>query len=306
VRIETLPYNNRQTQGAERRAWLRQHAPQHLQQCEALTLHALHSRSPSAAQNVLVLGAGACTEVPLAALARACDEVVLVDLDLAAMQRSRDELSSAALRKRVQLVQCDISGGVSANLDRLLRRQDWNRLTEQGAQAVFDAVAQCLEQCAVPDPPSFAGLAPGSFGLVVSSLVLSQLFSYPLLDTLDHIQHSTPALLGEQERHRRYQEAAQSLRVRIIRAHLHLMRDLLDTGCCAALLSDVRGFAFNVHGSDHDAAHRRLLPLVPRSFPELVREQFTVLEEARWEWISDLPERERPGRGYEVAGYVLM
>jgi hypothetical protein len=305
VRIETLPHNNRQTQGAERRAWLRQHAPQHLQHCEALILHALHSRSPDAAQNALVLGAGACTEVPLAALARACDEVVLADLDLAAMRHGRDELSSATLRKRVQIVQCDISGGVSARLDRLLRRQDWGQLAAQGAQEVFDVVARCLEQCEVPDPPAIPELASGSFGLVVSSLVLSQLFSYPLLDVLDHIQRLTPALLGEQERHRRYQEAAQSLRLRIIRAHVHLMRDMLDIGGCAALLSDVRGFAFNVHGSDHDAAHRRLLPLVPRTFPELVREQFKVLEEEQWEWISDLPREDRPGRGYEVVGYVL-
>jgi hypothetical protein len=305
MRIETLPYNNRQTQGTTQRMWLRQHAPQHLQQCEALTLRALRSRSPDAAQNALVLGAGACTEVPLAALARACDEVVLADLDLAAMQRGRDELTATSLRKRVQIVQCDISGGVSTSLDRLLRRQDWERLAAQGAQAVFDVTAQCLEQCTIPDPPMIPGLLRGSFGLVVSSLVLSQLFSYPLLDALDHIQRIAPTLLGEQERHHRYQEAAQALRVRIIRPHLHLIHDLLDTGGCAALLSDVRGVAFNVYGSDHDAAHRRLLPLVPRSFPELVREQFTVLEEAHWEWISDLPEKDRPGRGYEVAGYVL-
>ncbi len=305
MRIETLPHNNRQTQGAERRAWLRQYAPQHLQHCEALILHALHSRSPGAAQNALVLGAGACTEVPLTTLARACDEVVLADLDLAAMQRGRDELAAAALRKRVQIVQCDISGGVSARLDRLIKHQPWQKLEAQGRQTFLNAAAQCLEQCAVPDPPAIPGLAPGSFGLVVSSLVLSQLFSYPLLDMLDSMQSIAPWFTGEQERHRRYQEAAQSLRVRIIRAHLHLMRELLDAGGCAALLSDVRGFVFNMHGSDHDAAHRRLLPLLPRAFPELVREQFTVQEEEQWEWISDLPQKERPGRGYEVTGYVL-
>ncbi len=51
--------------------------------------------------------------------------------------------------------------------------------------------------------------------------------------------------------------------------------------------------------------HRRSLPLVPRIFPELVRDAFTVIEEAQWEWLADLPEKERPGRGYEVAGYIL-
>jgi hypothetical protein len=79
----------------------------------------------------------------------------------------------------------------------------------------------------------------------------------------------------------------------------------LDTGGIAVVLSDVRGFVFNVYGTDHDTAHRRSLPLVPRIFPELVRNTFTVIEEVQWEWLADLPEKERPGRGYEVAGYIL-
>jgi hypothetical protein len=80
----------------------------------------------------------------------------------------------------------------------------------------------------------------------------------------------------------------------------------LDIGGVAVLLSDVRGFVFNVHGIDHDAAHRRAMPLVPRTFPDLVRAAFTIREEAEWEWLTDLPTKERPGRGYEVVGYVLL
>ncbi len=135
--------------------------------------------------------------------------------------------------------------------------------------------------------------------------MLSQLFSYPLLDILDLVQRVAPSLPGEQERHRRYQEAAQSFRVRIIQAHLHLLRQLLDVGGLVVLLTDVRGFAFEVYGTDHDEAHRRYLPVLPRNFPELVHENFTVVEEAHWEWITDLPEKSRFGRGYEVAGYCL-
>jgi hypothetical protein len=71
------------------------------------------------------------------------------------------------------------------------------------------------------------------------------------------------------------------------------------------LLSDIRGFVFNVQGTDHDAHHRRYIPLVPRVFPERVRDVFTVVEEIQWDWITDLPEKERPGRGYEVVGSVL-
>ncbi|GAC1421949.1 MAG: hypothetical protein PVS3B3_13460 [Ktedonobacteraceae bacterium] len=312
MRIDNLSHNNAQTQGKHRRLWLREHAPQHLEHCTALTLQALHQRERSAAQNVLVLGAGACTEVPLNDLLRASDEVVLADLDIAALRVASDEITSATLNKRLRLVQCDISStngepkrGISATLTRLIARQNWDGLIAQGPQAIFDAAALCLEQCPVPDPPEIQTLATGSFGLVVSSLVVSQLFSYPLLDLLDSIKQIAPKLLGTQERHRRYQDAAHAFRTRIINAHLHLMRDLLDIGGRAVLLSDIHGFVFNVHGTDHDTSHRRAIPLVPRAFPDLVRDIFDIVEEQQWEWITDLPENERPGRGYEVSGYVL-
>ena len=305
MRIDTLTYNNFQTQGAQRRAWLRQHSPQHLQHCASLMLLALQKRQRSASRSTLVLGAGACTEVPLAELARDSDEVVLADYDLASMRQGRDELTTPALRKRVRLLACDISGGVSTDLNRLIKQQSWDKLVPQGARIVFDAAANCLEQCSVPDPPEIEGLHAGEFGVVASSLLLSQLFSYPLLDILDHVQRIARGYLGEQERHRRYQEAAQAFRVRVIEAHLHLLRELVDMGGIVVLLSDVRGFVFDVFDTEHDGQHRRTLPIVPRGLTELVRESFTVLEESEWEWITDLPEQGKLGRGYEVGGYVL-
>jgi hypothetical protein len=305
VRIDTLTYNNIQTQGAQRRAWLRQHSPQHLQQCTALMLLALQKRQQSASRSTLVLGAGACTEVPLAELARDSDEVVLADYDLASMRQGRDELATLSLHNRVRLLACDISGGVSADLNRLIKQQSWDKLVPQGAEIVFDAAAHCLEQCPVTDPPEIEGLHEGEFGVVISSLVLSQLFSYPLLDMLDHVQRIAPDYLGEQERHRRYQEAVQTFRVRIIEAHLHLLRELADMGGIVVLLSDVRGFVFADSDTAHDAQLRRTLPVVPRGLAELVQENFGVLEERHWEWITDLPEQGKLGRGYEVVGFVL-
>ncbi len=305
MRIDNLSFSNTQTQGAQRRAWLRLHAPQHLEQCSTLMLRAMRLRDEGAARCTVILGAGACTEIPLATLVRASEEVVLVDLDQAAMQRGRAELAAPALQHRVRLIQADISGGVSQHLARQIARHDWQHLVSQGAETVFDAAAACLDACTAPDPPVLPDIAEHDNGLVISSLVLSQLFSYPLLDLLDHLQHVGPHLSGEQERHRRYQEAAQAFRMRVIAAHLHLLHSLADHGGIIVLLSDVRGFAFNVHGTDHDATHRRWLPLVPRAFFDLLNATFTIVEEHQWEWISDLPEQQRPGRGYEVKGYIL-
>jgi hypothetical protein len=312
MRIDSLSYNNAQTQGKRRREWLRQYAPQHLENCTELTLQGLHLRSSSATQNAVVLGAGAGTEVPLYDLLRRSDEVVLADLDIAALRSVSDEITSPTVNKRLRLLQCDISSstgepkrGISANLARILNNQNWEAVATQGAQAVFDLAASSLEQCTIANPPEIHTLIGDTFGLVVSSLVLSQLFSYPILDVLDTVKRVAPKLLGEQERHRRYQEAAQAFRIRVINAHLHLIRDLLDSDGYAVLLTDLRGFVFNVYGTDHDAAHRRAIPLIPRTFPDLVRDTFEVVTERQWEWITDLPENGRPGRSYEVGGYVL-
>jgi len=210
MRIDNLPYSNVQMQGVQRRQWLQQHSPHHLQQCASLVVHALHRREPATSRSSLVLGAGSCTEVPLTELCHSSEEVVLADLDLTSMRQGRDELTSAALRKQIRLVQCDISGGTSDNLARLVARQNWQQHLSQGARAVFDAAALCLEQCPVPDPPQLQELSPNDFGVVVSSLVLTQLFSYPLLDVLDMLQRLAPSLLDEQERQRRYQDAAKT------------------------------------------------------------------------------------------------
>lgn len=303
MRIESLSYNNKQTQGNARRIWLQAHSPQHLQHCRALILAGLKQRSPATSRSSVVLGAGACTEVPLPELVRASDEVVLADLDLSAMQRARAELTAESQQRRVHLVSADLSSDLSARLQRIIKKQPWG--TTRDARAIFDLAAHCLEQCAVPDPPVIQDLSSANFGLVVSSLTLSQLFSYPLLDLLDHIQSLFPDMMGEQERHRRYQEAAQDFRIRVINAHLHLLADLADAGASIVLLSDIRGFAFTVHGTDHDARHRRAIPLVPRQFPELLQAQFMIVEQAQWEWITDLPDKERPGRGYEASGYLM-
>lgn len=305
MRIDTLSYLNAQTQGARRRAWLQEHSPAHLRECEAFVRAAIAQIAPSASRSAAVLGAGACTEIPLAMLARVSDEVTLADIDLPSMRQARAELPFPAQRTRVRLVEDDLSGGISPALQRLIERQPWDELRAKGGRAVFDAAAQCLEDCPVPDPPIIDDLGSGSFGVVISALVLTQLFSYPLLDILDHVQRIAPALVGEQERHHRYTEAATAFRTRVMTAHLHLLRELVDQGGRVVLLSDIRGFAFTVQGTDHDEQHRRALPLVPRGFPDLVRETFNVVEERSWEWITNLPEKDSFGRGYEVTGYIL-
>ncbi len=300
MRIDTLTVQNAQTQGARRREALNRQSPQHLTNATKLMQDAIKQRPYSASHSTVILGAGACTEVPLAALVHHSDEVVLADLDQVSMQQARAELAQAGLRKAVRLVVADLSGGISSGLERLLARQPWQRLTTQGARAIYDAAAACLDEFPVPEP-QIAELPAGNFGVVISSLLLTQLFSYPLLDILDRVQKIAPAALEEQERHHRYQEAARTFRERVIQAHLRLMSTLLDENGVAVLICDQRGFVFDADDPDQ----HRSIPLVPRAFPELLANQFTIAEEREWEWLTDLPTEGRYGRGYEISGYLL-
>src|SRR5438094_4105427 len=66
-----------------------------LQQCTSLMLRGLQLRQRSTSTSTCVLGAGACTEIPLAELARDSDEVVLADYDLASIDRKSTRLNSS-------------------------------------------------------------------------------------------------------------------------------------------------------------------------------------------------------------------
>ena len=184
MRIEQLTRENVRMQGAERRSWYQRHSATHLHATARLVTTALAAYQVGTPKQAIVLGAGACTELPLERLARACDSVVLVDVDLPGMLRARYELP-VSLRDRVRVVSADITGGVSATLASELRNQPWNdlaMLAGPGSPAPLDAAAGCLERSTVPSPPFLPELVVADgYDIVISSLVVTQLFSLPLL-----------------------------------------------------------------------------------------------------------------------------
>src|SRR5262245_15759285 len=120
MRISRLAMDNRRTQGPERRTWYRRHSPEHLNAVSALVEEALRLDGSASTRQTVVLGAGACTEIPLEQLARASAHVLLIDLDVAGMAQAREELSTT-VRDRVDLLQADLTGGVSTALAAELR-----------------------------------------------------------------------------------------------------------------------------------------------------------------------------------------
>ena len=311
MRIARLAEENPRTQGPERRAWYRHHSPTHLRAVATLVEEALAARTPGedgAPSRAIVLGAGACTEAPLERLARACAHTLLVDVDVPGMARARDELP-AALRNRVDLLQADITGGVSEALARDLRAQPWRDLARLGPSAPLEAAAACLERCPVPDPPALPTITPQGYSLVFSDLVLTQLYSLPLLDVVDMLSLYAPDAVDLREAHTRYRQAAQAFRRRIALAHLALLASLLALEGAAILATDRTGYLLPPKSGPHARDPRETLAVLPDdalAIPGDLAARFQLVGKPRaWEWLVTAPDASHFGRMYEAVGAIL-
>lgn len=311
MRIDRLAEDNARTQGVRRREWYRRHSPAHLAAVAELVGGALAARREGAPPTAIVLGAGAATELPLERLARACDRVTLVDLDAPGMGAARDALPED-LRHRMELLAADLTGGVSAALARELRAQPWDDLARLGGRmgyAPLDAAAGCLERCLIPDPPGLVGTAPGGYGLVVSDLALTQLFSLPLLDVRDGLEVHAPAVADLREAYPRYRAAALAFRRRVALAHLHLLGSLLAPQGAGLLLTDQIGHLLPARGGPHAAEGRESLAVLPRDTLDVPGDLAAIFElvgaPRRWRWVVAEPDAAQPGRAYDCVGVVV-
>jgi hypothetical protein len=308
MRIDMLAHDNPRTQGAALRAQYRRISPEHLRESTALVESALAARDPAAPKHALVLGAGACTEIPLYRVARGSDAVTLVDLDAPGMERARDELP-ASRRPRLHILVADLTGGVSSALAALLRAQPWDDLVRLAPSAPLDAAAICLDRCPVPDPLDALGLTPHGYGLVVSSLVLTPLFSLPLLDVLDTLLLHAPAAADLRDDYLPYRDTASRFRRRVALAHLDLVAALLAPGGAAVLSTDVAGLLLPPTAGPHASDPPESLPTLPPDVLDLdadVRARFHIVGSVRhWQWLVTPPTAMAPGRRFDVVGLLL-
>ena len=313
MRIERLSVDNLRTQGAERRNWYRKYSAKHLKQIEQALLAALDARGAAAPDTAVALGAGACTELPLEQLARACSPVTLVDLDTEGMLLARAELPEK-LRPRVRTISADLTGGVSGALQDELRAQPWPDLRALGGRrgaSILSAVAGCLERVAVPQPPDpwALGLKPRSFGLVISSLTLTQLYSLPLLDALDTLLVYAPELADERAGHAGYLAAERGFQRRVALGHLALIEQLLAPEGVALLMTDRVGYLLSPQRGPHADEGREALEVLPAEalrLPDDLEARFNLVGPLRqWMWMVAMPEGETPGRAYDVVAAIL-
>jgi hypothetical protein len=186
---------------------------------------------------------------------------------------------------------------------------DLNLLDQGRGMAPIEAAADCLERCAIPNPPLIPGLQPGGYDLVVSDFILTQLYSLPLLDVIDTLTAYAPAVADLRETLPRYEDAANSFRRRVALAHLALLRSLLAPDSVALLLSDRAGELLPPKAGPHahDTVERlETLPESALAIPGDLERDYTPAGPLRtWRWLISAPDAERPGRRYDAFGLRL-
>lgn len=161
----------------------------------------------------------------------------------------------------------------------------------------------------VPDPPRLPYVEPGAYGIVISSFVLTQLFSLPLLDVIDTLTLHAPGVVDLRDEHPHYVAAAAAFRRRIALAHLSLIASLLARGGAAVLASDQTGYLLPARTGPHIRDARESFDVLPPDVldvPADLDARFTLLGSVRrWEWLVSAPQGELPGRLYDAFGVVL-
>jgi hypothetical protein len=255
-----------------------------------------HARGPRA----LVVGAGKLYDIPLRKLAERFQQLVLVDIDAAAMAESVAQVGlEPELRSRLSLVQADVTGINDVFLEKARAA-----LSLSGEVEVATALRQLLHDYRFDEPPRLfpAHAAEGSFDFACSSMLLSQLATplscYIERQFAERFPSSTLVQAHE------FQVALGQFTHRVQHAHV---RSLLAAAPCIALCSDITDqyTALDPRGTVVQAATR--LPLIggPSLEALLPRQRARVVLSANWEWRHVVPTRSKPrGRTVQVTGVV--
>jgi hypothetical protein len=260
----------------------------------------LHGAERAAGSRAVVIGAGKLYDIPLRRLAERFEQLLLVDIDAAAMAESVKQVNlEPKLQARLSLVQADVTG---INDTFLQKARDALELT--GEAEVYAALLELLHGYRLDEPPRLypEGAAEGPLDLACSSMVLSQLAT-PLTRYVDErFRARFPA--SQRAQAHEFQVALGQFTHRVQHAHVC---SLLAAAPCIALSSDIADqyTALDGHGRLMQAATS--LPLIgaPTLDALIPRQLARPVLAGQWQWRHVVPTRTKPrGRTVQVAGLV--
>ncbi|MES1184408.1 MAG: hypothetical protein ABUL60_11360 [Myxococcales bacterium] len=260
----------------------------------------LHGAERARGPRAVVVGAGKLYDIPLRKLAERFEQLLLVDIDAAALAESVQQVGlEPSLRARLSLVQADVTGINDVFLDKAHAAL---ALTDEAD--VYTALLRLLHDYRLEQPPRLfpAHAAEAPLDFACSSMVLSQLAT-PLTE---YVQQQFARRFPQSQRAQalEFQIALGQFTHRVQNAHV---RSLLAAAPCIALTSDITDqyTALDARGILMQAPMR--LPLIGApSLDQLVpRQQARTVAAAEWEWRHVVPTRSKPkGRTVQVAGLI--
>ncbi len=250
----------------------------------------------------VVIGAGKLYDIPLRKLAERFEQLLLVDIDAAAMAESVKQVDlEPKLQARLSLVQADVTG-----INDVFLQRARTALALRDEAEVYEALLRVLHDYRIDEPPRLfpEHAAAGPFDFACSSMVLSQLAT-PLTS---YVQERFRARFPASERSNGHdlQIALGQFTHRVQQAHV---RSLLAAAPCIALSSDITDqyTALDPRGSAILGALP--LPLIgaPSLSALLPRQQARTVLSLAWQWRHVVPSRIRPhGRTVQVEGVVAQ
>jgi hypothetical protein len=224
---------------------------------------------------VVALGAGHAFDLPLAALARGCDRLLLVDIDETALAETAAALArEAGVRARIETCAMDLTGINGAFVGRLDE-------AFAGAPDASAAEAAVTTLCRSYRLPAGAQLLAGGerADVIISSCVLTQL-AWPQRTYAERsyeARHGAMPAAVEQ----RFATAFSELGLRVQQDHINALGAAADT---VVLTSDVVSHPTRWEPAGERPTGRRIFALAVETLAERIPRLYRSGQLASWRW----------------------
>jgi hypothetical protein len=249
----------------------------------------------------VVLGAGHAFDLPLLALAKAFERIVLVDIDERALESTVAAVfKDGDLRSRVETRPMDLTGINAA----FVRGIDEALATEGSPDEIRARLAQICRsyRLASPGTPLAAGVRAGERpDLIVSSCVLSQI-AWPQRVYAQRLYEERFGVLRRAVE-RDFILPWREFELRLQQDHVN---GLAAAGGLVVLTSDMvsHATAFDASGLERPTGHR-VFPMAVESLRERVPQAVAISRHDTWRWRRYRPKRGVEGAHMDVEGAVL-
>ena len=287
------PPSGPSSQGQRRAYLLKPIASRHEAESRRMIFQAAEAVEPG---RVIVLGGGACSEIPLAELAARFQLVTLNDIQRDAVEPALGRLPAEA-RNKVDVQIADLSGVTDVVLEKL-------RGAVHDAGDADDAIARMSQ--VVAEQPAVGMTIARQYELVIASCLLSQLNFWIVQGSRDVLSQRFAEEANRLDESRQWQTALEALSRRIEQRFMADLAKLVAERGRVYLSESVQMCFIELAPNGQWQTEGTWRMLESKDLRTYVPAQLTVIAEARWEWIVWPPQKPGDrGRLFEVQGLVL-